>query len=92
MAYKMTKRGSLDNETTNEFICETPEDLAAIPASQINLGSVAVIIEPFEMLMAKGNKEWVSFGGMSSGGSSANSGATSSTVDQGQADYAVLQE
>lgn len=92
MAYKMTKRGSLDNETTNEFICETQEDLAKIPASQINLGSVAIVIEPFEMLIAKGNKEWVSLGGISGSDSSAAVGATSSTVEQGQADFAVLTE
>ncbi len=68
MAYKMTKRGSLDNEVTNEFICETPADLAAIPASEIVLGSVAVVIDPFDMLIAKGNKEWVSLAGGSSEG------------------------
>ena len=65
MAYKMTKRGSLDNEITNEFFCDTAEDLAAIPASQVNLGSVAVVIDPFEMFIANSNKEWVSFGGSS---------------------------
>ena len=27
MAYKMTKRGSLDNEITNEFFCDTETDL-----------------------------------------------------------------
>ena len=60
MPYKMSKRGSLDNETTNEFFCDTPEDLAAIPASQINLGSVAVVVDPFEMYIANSKKEWVS--------------------------------
>lgn len=66
MPYKMTMRGSLDNEVTNQFICDTPEDLAAIPASQINLGSVAVVVDPFDMLMAKSNKKWVSLAGGSS--------------------------
>ena len=33
MAFKMTKRGQADNETTNEFICETIADRDAIPAS-----------------------------------------------------------
>ena len=60
MPYKMSKRGSLDNETTNEFFCDTPEDLADIPASQINLGSVAVVVDPFEMYIANSKKEWVS--------------------------------
>ena len=60
MAYKMSKRGSLDNEITNEFFCDGTEDLAAIPASQINLGSVAVVVDPFEMFIANSNKEWIS--------------------------------
>ena len=60
MAYKMSKRGSLDNEITNEFFCDGPEDLTNIPASQINLGSVAVVVDPFEMFIANSNKEWIS--------------------------------
>ena len=60
MSYKMTKRGSLDNEITNEFFCDGPEDLAKIPASYINLGSVAVVVDPFEMYIANSNKEWIS--------------------------------
>ena len=60
MAYKMTKRGSLDNEVTNEFFCDGPEDLAKIPQSQINLGSVAVVADPFEMFIAKSDKTWIS--------------------------------
>ena len=46
MAYKMTKRGSMDNEITNEFYCDTMEDRDAIPASQINLGTVAIVLKP----------------------------------------------
>ena len=60
MAYKMTKRGSMDNETTNEFFCDTAADLAKIPASQINLGSVAVIVETMEIFIANSSKQWVS--------------------------------
>lgn len=60
MSYKMTKRGSMDNETTNEFFCDSATDLAAIPSSQINLGSVAVVVDPFEMFIANSNKEWIS--------------------------------
>lgn len=60
MAYKMTKRGSLDNEVTHEFFCDSIEDLQAIPASEINLGSVAVVTDPFEMFIAKSDKTWIS--------------------------------
>jgi len=56
MAYKMTKRGSLDNETTNEFFCDTASDLNKIPASEINLGSVAVIVDTMEVYIANSNK------------------------------------
>ena len=66
--YKMTKRGSLDNEVTNEFFCDTTEDLAKIPTSDINLGSVAVIVDPFEVLIANSKKQWITFGGSSDGG------------------------
>ena len=60
MAYKMSKRGSLDNEITNEFFCDGPEDLARIPAAEINLGSVAVVVDPFEMYIANSEGEWIS--------------------------------
>ena len=61
MAYKMTKKGSLDNETTNEFWCDTIEDRDAIPASDINLGSVAVVLEPvIQIFIANSKKQWSS--------------------------------
>lgn len=60
MSYKMSKRGSLDNEITNEFFCDAPEDLQRIPASLINLGSVAVVVDPFEMYIANSQGEWIS--------------------------------
>lgn len=60
MSYKMTKRGSMDNETVNEFFCDSTADLANIPASEINLGSVAVVVDPFEMFIANSNKTWIS--------------------------------
>ena len=60
MAYKMTKVGSLDNETSNEFFCDTAEDLNKIPTNLINLGSVAVVIEDMEVFIANSNKEWKS--------------------------------
>lgn len=58
MAYKMTKRGSLDNETTNEFICDNVEDLAQIAPSSINLGSVAIVIEGMQVFIAGSDKQW----------------------------------
>ena len=60
MAYKMTKRGSLDNETTNEFFCDTAADLTKIPASEINLGSIAVVVDGMEVYIANSSKQWVS--------------------------------
>ena len=89
MAYKMTKRGSLDNETTNEFFCDTDEDLAKIPLNLVNLGSIAVVIDGLVIYSAKSKKEWVRFGANSSGSSTSE---TSPTVDQGTADNMVLQE
>lgn len=58
MAYKMTKRGSMDNETTNEFFCDTATDLAKIPSSEINLGSIAVVVDTMEVYIANSNKQW----------------------------------
>ncbi len=58
MAYKMTKKGSLDNETTNEFFCDTVDDLANIPSNQINLGTIAVILDPMQIFIANSSKEW----------------------------------
>lgn len=59
MAYKMTKRGSLDNEITNEFWCDTVDDRDAIPTSDINLGTVAVVLKPaIQIFIADSNKQW----------------------------------
>lgn len=63
MAYKMTKHGSLDNEITNEFFCDTIEDRNAIPASDINLGTIAIVLKPgIQVFIADSNKEWNVFG------------------------------
>ena len=78
MPYKMTKRGSIDNEVTNEFFCDTDNDLANIPKNLINLGSVAVVIEGMKIYIANSKREWVSF--MSSGGSDSSSGGATSPV------------
>ena len=63
MAYKMTKRGSLDNETTNEFICDTAADLAKINSSLVSLGSIAIVLDGMEVFIANSNKEWLSMAG-----------------------------
>lgn len=60
MAYKMTKRGSMDNEVTNEFFCDTTDDLANIPNKDINLGTVAVVLDGMQVFIANSNKEWCS--------------------------------
>ena len=60
MSYKLAQHGSLDNEITNVFFCDEPEDLPKIPAKDINLGSVAVIVDPFEMYIANSKKAWIS--------------------------------
>ena len=60
MAYKMTKRGSMDNETTNEFFCDTATDLANIPSNLVNLGSIAVVLDGMEIYIANSSKQWIS--------------------------------
>ena len=89
MAHKLAQRGSLDNEYTNVFYCDTIEDLNAIEQSEINLGSVAVVIEPFEMFIAKSNKTWVS---LTPSGGSASGGEAAPVADQGTADNMILGE
>lgn len=88
MAYKMSKRGSLDNEITNEFFCDTETDLNNIPKELVNLGSVAVVIDGMGIYIANSQKEWVSF----VGNSNDDNDASSPEVDQGQADSMVLGE
>ena len=60
MPYKLAQRGSLDNEHTNVFYCDEPVDLQKIPKADINLGSVAVVVDPFDMYIANSKKEWLS--------------------------------
>ena len=62
MAYRMTKRGNLDNVVTNEFMCDTIADLNAIDPQDITMGSVAIVISGdtgLEVYMANSQKEWV---------------------------------
>lgn len=88
MAYKLAQRGSLDNEYTNVFYCDEKEDLEKIPKSEINLGSVAVVIEPFEMFIAKSNKTWKSL----TPNDSISEEETAPVADQGTADNMILGE
>ena len=69
MAKKMTKRGSMDNEITYEFVCDTAADLRAIDPQYITMGSVATVIEGengFEVYMANSQKQWINLSGGSS--------------------------
>ena len=61
MAHIMTKRGQMDNITTNEFICDTTEDLQNIDPKDISLGSIAIILHNsgIEVYMANSKKQWI---------------------------------
>ena len=64
MACIMTKRGSQDNIVTNEFVCDSYEDLQTIEPRYVTLGSVAIILDGgLEVYMANSNKEWISLTG-----------------------------
>ena len=69
MAHKMTKRGSLDNNITFEHYCDTAADLTNIDPNEINLGTIALVVEGtagLEVYMAKSDKTWVLiYGGVS---------------------------
>ena len=66
MAYVMTKRGQMDNQVANEFMCDTTADLSRIDASEITFGSVAVILDTMEVFIANSKKEWKSMTPVSS--------------------------
>ena len=62
MAYAMTKHGTQDNVITNEFICDTADDLDLIEKADITLGSVAVVLHGdagIEVYIADSAKEWI---------------------------------
>jgi len=77
MAYAMTKRGSLDNCITYEFMCDTVEDMNAIEDGYRTLGSVAIVLNgesgSLEVYITDSSKEWHNFSA-ASGGSSAAEG------------------
>lgn len=86
MSSIMTKRGNYDNILTNEYICDTIEDLNKIKPT---MGSVAIVIygdSGLEVYMADGEKQWVNLGSTSIG----NGEAASDLADTGQADSMIL--
>ena len=87
MASVMTKRGSQDNVVTYEFFCDTEEDLNNIDPRYITMGSVAVIIDGFEVYIANSKKEWINF---ASSSNTTLDGNSSSKVNEGQADYMIV--
>lgn len=62
----MTKRGSQDNVVTYEHFCDTTADLVNIPANQITLGSVAIVLkdenDELGVYIAGSDKQWNSMG------------------------------
>ena len=62
MAYKMTKQGSLDNEITYEFFCDTAADMELIEAQYRTLGSIAIVLEGesggLEIYITNSSREW----------------------------------
>ena len=63
MATKMTKRGQADNEVAYEFMCDSVADLTAIDPEYATMGSVAIIINDFEVYMANSQHQWINIGG-----------------------------
>lgn len=69
MAHKMTRRGSLDNVITFEHYCDTVADLENIPESEINLGTIALVVDGpagLAVYMAKSDKTWICIYGAAS--------------------------
>ena len=80
MAYKMTKRGSIDNEVTYEFFCDTVADMESIKNIYRCLGSIAIVLEGdsggLEIYITNSSKEWIPLD-ISTGNGSENSGGGS---------------
>lgn len=62
MAYAMTKRGSLDNQVTYEFICDTIADMNKIQKQYRTIGSTAIVLsndeEQMEVYISNSMHEW----------------------------------
>ena len=70
MAYAMTKRGSLDNCVTYEFICDTVADMNAIEDRYRTIGSTAVVLQGdagLEVYISGSDKIWTSLSVINSG-------------------------
>ena len=63
MAAVMTKRGNDDNVITYEFMCDSVADLNKIDPQYVTMGSVAIIINDFEVYIANSSKQWVNMSG-----------------------------
>ena len=63
MAAVMTKRGNDDNVITYEFMCDSVADLNKIDPQYITMGSVAIVINDFEVYIANSSKQWVNMSG-----------------------------
>ena len=63
MAAVMTKRGNDDNVITYEFMCDSVADLNKIDPQYVTMGSVAIVINDFEVYIANSSKQWVNMSG-----------------------------
>lgn len=97
MAYAMTKRGSLDNEITYEFICDTIADMNSIEPNYRTIGTVAIVLsgesEGLEVYIAGSDKQWSSLSAIGDSSSSSMTGGgltiyicSQEEVDQGLPD------
>lgn len=59
--YYLSREGNLVNHSTNNFMCDTVEDLQNIPKKDIFLGATAVVLEGdiLKLFIANSDKEWV---------------------------------
>lgn len=78
MAYAMTKRGSLDNCITYEFMCDTVADMNRIENEYRALGSVAIVLNgesgSLEVYITDSSKEWHNFSAASGGSAAEGAG------------------
>lgn len=63
MASVMTKRGEQDNVITYEFMCDSVADLDKIDPQYTTMGSVAIVINDFEVYIANSQGQWVNISG-----------------------------
>lgn len=92
MSSIMTKRGNHDNILTNEYICDTIEDLNKIKPT---MGSVAIVIygeSGLEVYMADGKKQWVNLGSASMNGGGSASGPESNVVGEGESGHMIIHD